>query len=216
MRQAVQTDVAELVAIHQQSFQGFFLTSLGPRFLGRFYRALIAEPRCICLVAAAGARTVGFAVGPLDPVGFFRRLFIRQGLGFALDAMPAIMRRPRGVAGRLLRGVRFRGDPPARSDGAALLSSIAVHPSSTGVGVADRMIEEFCRQAATRGASMVYLTTDRDGNSAVNRLYRRHGFELESELQRSDGRAMNRYVRRLDAGVLGERASPDAQDARDE
>lgn len=205
-------DVPGLVAIHTESFAGFFLTSLGTKFLTRFYEALVHEPDCICLVAKTGGRLVGFAVGPLEPARFFRRLFMRQGIGFAMDAARALLRRPREVGGRLIRAVRYRGDAPPHLHGAALLSSIAVRPDAAGAGIAGRLLEEFCRRATDRGAAAVYLTTDRDDNAAVNRFYVRHGFQVESVLVRPDGRAMHRYVRPLALTSAGVTASEDARD----
>jgi ribosomal protein S18 acetylase RimI-like enzyme len=197
VRTARPDDVPRIVAIHRQAFPGFFLTSLGDRFLSRFYQAMTRAPDAICLVAERGAGIDGFIVGPLHPAGYFRRLFLSRGLAFAFDAIPALIKRPGAVGARLLRAVRYRGEAPVMWPDAALVSSVAVAPDAVGSGAAGALIEGFCAQAAARGAGHVYLTTDIVDNPAANRFYRKHSFEVESVLVRPDGRMMNRYLRRL-------------------
>jgi GNAT superfamily N-acetyltransferase len=63
--------------------------------------------------------------------------------------------------------------------------------------VAGALLEAFCRRAADHGSQCVYLTTDRDANDAANRFYLKHGFFCDGQVQRRDGRVMNRYLRVL-------------------
>lgn len=197
VRPARPDDVPRIVVIHRQAFPGFFLTSLGDRFLRRFYQAMTRSPAAICLVVERGAGVDGFVVGPLHPAGFFRRLFLRSGFAFALDALPALIGSPREVGVRLLRAAHYRGEAPVAWPDAALISSVAVTIDAVGSGAAGELIEGFCAEAAARGATHVYLTTDVVDNPVANRFYRRHGFEVEAVLVRPDGRAMNRYLRQL-------------------
>ena len=196
---ATVADVAQIVGIHKEAFPGFFLTSLGDDFLHRFYGALVHERDALCLVGRLGDRTCGFVVGLLHPAGFFRKLLpLRQWLGFCTDALPALVRQPGFVGRRLLRGLTYRGEEgPGMQEGAALVSSIAVLPLAAGSGLAGALLEAFCSDAAQRGASSVYLLTDREDNPAANRFYVKLGFAIDAEVVRPDGRAMNRYVRQL-------------------
>jgi len=190
-------DVRAMVDVHVAAFPGFFLTLLGPRFLHRLYRALVRDSTCVCLVAAGLSGLTGLIVGPLEPRGFFRRLIFREGLGFAFDALPALIRQPSLVVPRLVSAVSYRGETPLRYPRTALVSSIAVRPDAAGTGVAAALLEAFCIEAAARGAQHVCLTTDRDSNTAANRFYVKHQFVLESNIKRSGGRVMNRYLRSL-------------------
>jgi len=203
-------DVAEMVQIHLDAFPDFFLSSLGRRFLARLYRAFVQDTEAICIVPC-GQPLDGFVVGPLNPARFYRRLFVREGLGFAIDAMPAVLARPLATIRRLAAGAFFRGDLPAVRASAALISSIAVRPSASRRGIAGVLLKAFCKAAGSRGIRYVYLTTDRDENLGVNQFYSKHGFEIESEIVRPDGRVMNRYVRCIEepgssstAGARGE------------
>jgi ribosomal protein S18 acetylase RimI-like enzyme len=190
-------DVPGIVNVHREAFPEFFLTTLGERFLRRFYRALVSDEAALCFVGHIQGKVCGFVVGPLEPAGFFRKLLLREGVGFILDAIPALLRRPWFVARRLWRGAGYRGETPPLRARAVLVSSIAVSPAATGSGIAIELLAAFCEAAQQRGASCVYLLTDRDYNVAANRFYTKAGFVVETEIARSDGRAMNRYVRDL-------------------
>lgn len=208
MRPGADHDLAVMVEVHEAAFDGFFLTLLGPSFLHRLYRAFIHDPAGLCVVAEVEEspgrfELVGFAVGTSKPELFFKKLFLRQGMQFALNAFPALLRHPLKVLPRLLSAVRYRGDRPRHIpevDGAALLSSIGVHPRFAKQGIGKLLLEEFCSQATRVGASRVYLVTDRNRNDAANTLYVRTGFDMVGTQERQNGRIMNTYIRRLDVG----------------
>jgi ribosomal protein S18 acetylase RimI-like enzyme len=185
-----------LAKVHREAFPGFFLTSLGERFLTQLYRSFASSAQAICLVACSDDAIVGFVAGPLRPKAFFRQLLVARGPAFAVAAIPSLLRNPMPVARRLVAAVFYRGEAPAQS-GAALVSSICVTPSAQGGGVAGRLLEEFCSAASARGARYVYLTTDRDANDRANAFYERAGFSLEAEVARDGERVMNRYIKDL-------------------
>jgi GNAT superfamily N-acetyltransferase len=197
VREARPSDVAALAALHVESFKGFFLSRLGPRFVGELYRGFVESPDAVCVVAFQNADVVGIAAGPIDPRVFFRRLLLKRGYRFALAALPVLARHPWEVGQRLLGALLYRGEAPPRYACAALLSTICVHPSSQGTGVARVLLERFCAVAATGGARYAYLTTDRDDNQSVNAFYVRAGFSLTAEVRRSGGRIMNCYLRQI-------------------
>jgi ribosomal protein S18 acetylase RimI-like enzyme len=200
VRPATPADAERVAKLHVEAFPGFFLTELGVRFLKRMYASFAGNADAICLVAVANDRdgsVFGFVAGTVRPESFFSRMLRRQGLAYALDAFPALARHPLRVAKRLLRGLLYRGEKPDGIPGAALLSSLAVSPGKRGSGVAGGLVDAFCREVRARGASAVYLTTDRDENPRANAFYQRLKFILHDQLTRSTGRGMNRYVRTL-------------------
>jgi GNAT superfamily N-acetyltransferase len=94
--------------------------------------------------------------------------------------------------------VFYRGSvPPGRSG--ALLASIAVAPEAQGSGVGRLLVDGWLSEARRRGASLGYLTTDAEGNEAVNSFYSRRGWKVESVFLTPEGRRMNRYVYPLDS-----------------
>ncbi|MDJ0926095.1 MAG: GNAT family N-acetyltransferase [Gammaproteobacteria bacterium] len=197
IRAAIRDDVKAIVNLHLTAFPDFFLSELGARFLARLYRAYVDDPECICFIAGDEDSLFGFVIGTTKPKRFYRRLLWSRGAAFFWDALPTLLRNPSRVAARLLRGLRYRGEVPVRYPHALLISSVAVSPDHMGTGIAIQLLESFCLEAKARGATHVYLTTDRDDNPIANRFYVRNGFELDAVLSRYDGRAMNRYVRSL-------------------
>jgi hypothetical protein len=74
VRDATQQDLQEIVAVHQKSFAGYFMTLLGPAFLKRYYRAVLEYPEGLLLVSIERDRISGFVAGLLNPALFYRAL----------------------------------------------------------------------------------------------------------------------------------------------
>ena len=71
-------DVATVAELHLASFPGFFLSFLGPRFLGLYYSGVCAAPEGIALVFLnPGGEPAGFVAGATNPRGFYSRLLKR-------------------------------------------------------------------------------------------------------------------------------------------
>lgn len=184
-----------LADLHLRSFRGFFLSSLGPRFLALFYERLIATGE-LALVAHLDAKMVGFAAGSARPSGFFARLLRRDVHRFALASLPALAKNPR-IAPRLLRALRRPSEERRRPPDTATLLSICVDEDARGGGAAKALLDAFVDAARGCGARALDLTTDRDNNERVNRFYVRNGFSLGREFVTPEGRRMNEYVLRL-------------------
>ncbi len=199
LRPASLRDLPRIVDAHQAAFPGFFLTLLGPRFLGELYAGFLTAGSSICYVADDGGECLGFVVGTTKPACFFKLLLARRWHAFLYAGLSPLMRHPFSVSLRFLSALFFRGDLPAVITGATLLSSLAVLPSAKGRGIGWALVEKFCAQAVARGSNYVYLTTDEGDNYRVNRFYRKCGFSLDGSLRRKSGRVMNRYIRALSA-----------------
>ena len=197
VRPARAEDLDAIVAIHIRAFPGFFLTSLGRRFLFELYSGFLRSSAGRILVAETDGSITGFTAGTFTPDRFFRTLLVSRWFAFAWAAAGALLRNPLSVLPRLLAAVRYRGEPPVRLTAAALLSAIAVEPRLSGKGTGGMLISAYCEEAARHGLRFVYLTTDRDDNESSNLFYLRHGFEEESQIHRRNGRIMVRYVRPL-------------------
>lgn len=183
-----------VVEIHLAAFPGFFLTFLGPRFLKTFYGSFIGEKTALAWVVLDGqSRAIlGAAFGTTAPDGFFKRLALRRWPAFAGAAFSAFLKKP-SIGRRLFRALSYRGDSPARP-GLALLSSVAVSPCAQGKGVGKALLDRWTDEAENRGCPGAYLTTDAEGNDAVNRFYLRSGWTAEASFVTPEGRKMKRYV----------------------
>jgi ribosomal protein S18 acetylase RimI-like enzyme len=199
VRPARTEDLDAIVGVHIRAFRGFFLTTLGRRFLFELYQGFLTSLDGRLLVADTDDGIAGFTAGTLAPDRFFRALLLSRWFAFGWAAAGAVIRHPRSVLPRLLGAVRYRGEPPVRLTAAGLLSAIAVEPHLSGMGIGGLLVSAYCEEASRHGLRFVYLTTDRDGNGSSNLFYLRHGFEAESQIRRRNGRIMIRYVRALDS-----------------
>jgi ribosomal protein S18 acetylase RimI-like enzyme len=186
-------DLPGIVDIHQKAFSHFFLTQMGGEFLRNYYALVLDYRAGIVLVGEGPDFLEGFACGFIDPAEFYQLMW-RSRRNFALPVLSALVRHP-SLATKVLSGVHRIHAPekewPARS---CELSSIAVSPETSGNGLGKVLMRAFLAQARRMDAECVYLTTDADGNDAVNAFYRDVGFKPTRRFLQRKGRWMNEYV----------------------
>lgn len=183
-------DVPRVVDVHLSAFDGFFLSSLGRRFLALFYAEAIALGE-IAFVVEVDGRVVGLVMGSARPGEFFSKLLRRRAFAFARAAVPALIRSP-GIALRLARALSKPRDA-ARPVGTATLMSLGVAPEAQSLGTGRMLVRAFCDEAQRRGAVRVDLTTDKAENERANVFYERLGFRVAREIHTSERRVLNEY-----------------------
>lgn len=192
IRRMESADVARVVAIHRESFPGFFLSFLGPRFLSLYYAGICGVPEGIAFVSLGNSGLPeGFVAGSSNPQGFYSRLLKSDWLKFAAASLGALVRKPM-IISRLMRALFHPSKNPVGGDVAGLFS-IGVLPSMQGSGAGKELVHAFLNEAAHRGCARVFLTTDRDGNDSVNGFYKKLGFRIERQFVTPEGRRMNEY-----------------------
>ncbi|MFJ4055427.1 GNAT family N-acetyltransferase [Pseudomonas sp. NPDC089743] len=190
-----------LSKLHVRAFPGFFLSSLGERFLNLLYKSYIEAEDCACFASFretdGEVEIIGSIVVISKPAYFYKSIFRANGLRFAVYAIPSLLKNTLTVAKKLFSAVFYRGDAdhdPEFSD-AGLIASICVSPDAQGLGVGREMLKYAEGWAADRKLNAVFLLTDKDHNDAVNLFYVKNGYELNSVLKKSGGRLMNRYIK---------------------
>jgi ribosomal protein S18 acetylase RimI-like enzyme len=189
-------DAAQVASIHLDAFSGFFLSSLGPRFLAALYAYLAGTPDGAGFVALNGnSRAVGFVCGTTQPEGFYGRFFRARWVQIVPVLAQATLRRPSLVARIVWRVAR----PPQVSEtkGGASLLSLAVLQDHQGRGLGSALVEQFLQEIQRRNVRYVHLTTDKEDNTIANRLYRKIGFQLVREFTTPEKRWMNEYAIQL-------------------
>lgn len=192
VRKITESDIKRVVEIHMNAFEGFFLTSLGPRFLAEFYSAAIEDPTGINLLAFDENNIYGFVVGTIKPTKFYGRLIISRSLKFFWISLPSIIRKPR-IIPHLLRGFILPSEA-ARPEGWGTLLSIGVAKEGQHLGIGHLLITAFLKEAIQHGLKKVNLLTDKFNNEAVNNFYSQHGFHIDHSFATHEGRWMNEYV----------------------
>ena len=194
LRQLRTADLDEVVAVHRAAFPGFLMTLLGPAFLRSYYRTVLDCEDAIFLGQFDHAdRLQGFVAGFSKPATFYTTLAKRKKRMLAAAALHLLVRP--ALWPRVLENAGATSQrATASAVGVAELASIAVLPATQGRGYGRSLISGFLSAAAQRGAARVELTTDADGNDAVNRLYKKSGFQLSETRVRKGGRRMNHYA----------------------
>jgi ribosomal protein S18 acetylase RimI-like enzyme len=187
-RPATLPDIPVVAQIHLSAFPGFFLSQLGNRFLCVMYKAFLLNPSGVFVVYNTDNQSLaGFAVGSLAQSGTDRIIALRFLPSFLWAVMPALLRRPGVVLGRLAARFFETGATPSIPADAMVLRSIGVVPAARGRAVASSLIAAFEALAAEHGARHVFLTTDEENNDRAQRFYQRHGYVMSSRF-RQDGK----------------------------
>jgi len=196
IRDMLPGDINTAIMVHLRSFQGFFLSFLGPCFLKQFYRNMVESPHGIALVICHGDEVVGFACGSDDTAQFYRDLIRTRWMKLSLAALPAMIRRP-STALRLLRATFIKSKEANEKEAPGELSSIAIHPDWEARGLGRALLLAFIEDMRSTGKAELTLTTDRDNNERVNAFYLNSGFIPAGEEKTPEGRWLRRYTIKL-------------------
>lgn len=188
-------DVEAAVKVHLASFQGFFLTFLGPRFLRELYTGILRDTSGIVLVYVDAKGLQGFVAGTDEPKGLYSRLLRQRWWRFGLASVSAMLRRP-NIVSRLFRAFR-KPSETMTVDHAGLLMSVAVDPQAQGLHIGSQLVDAFLSVCRGRNLEAVFLTTDRDNNERINAFYLHRGFSIVRSYVTPEGRWMNEYAIQL-------------------
>lgn len=86
VRKANIQDVDSIVAIHNQAFPNFFLTTLGNRFLRLYYKCMCNCKDALTLCAIDEGTLVGFSSTAMKSVRFNTKLLKQNIVSFAMEA----------------------------------------------------------------------------------------------------------------------------------
>lgn len=197
VRTASTKDLDAIVSIHLEAFPGFFLTSLGSRFLCLMYQAFAEDPNSVFVSIADKGKIVGFVVGAGQQGSQVRRMAFRKAPRLALAVAPALLKNPLNIASHLLRQLFSLDGHPVIDADALVLRSIAVASSSLGTGAASQLLQAFEREVAERGYKSIFLTTDAVGNDRVKLFYQKAGYSIETSFVQKPSRLMNLYKKTL-------------------
>lgn len=198
IRDALQEDIYKIVDVHIKAFQGFFLTSLGSKFLTRLYEGFLLKHEGILRVAIIDEQIVGFSAGTTSPESFFAKLRQDKWFSFLWAAIPGLIRNPMVVFKKLYNALFYKGDPVKSLNSAALLSSIAVEPDFKGQSIGKLLLEDFEHQVSQRsGLHYVYLITDKFGNEPIVNFYKKLQYVQDSEFSQSGNRIMLRFIKKI-------------------
>lgn len=183
--------VNEIVDIHLNTFEGFFLTFMGRGFLRQMYGSYLLHSKSGIIVATDNGKVVGFLAYSSDLSGLYKYMIKHRLLQFGWYSLGAFFRKPKAFM-RLIRA--FLKPSEAKRDVEYVeLASIGVNPSNKSCGVGSKMIDVLKKTIDFDRYKYITLETDAVDNDSVNSFYHKNGFVLVREFETHEGRKMNEY-----------------------
>ena len=183
--------IEQIVKIHLETFEGFFLTFMGKGFLKQMYSSYVAHEKSNILVATDDNAVVGFLAYSQDMSGLYKHMIKRRLVPFAWYSLGAFLRKPK-VFMRLIRAFLKPGESK-REESYIELASIGVDPQAKGQGIGTKLIERLKDEVDFSAFAYITLETDVENNEYANKFYQKNGFKIEREFQTREGRKMYEY-----------------------
>lgn len=183
--------INDVVSIHLNTFQGFFLTFMGRGFLRLMYRSYAEYKDSGILVAFEKDKPVGFLAYSGNLSGLYKYMIKKRLIPFAWYSLGSFFRKPT-VFMRLVRAFLKPGETK-REEKFMELASIGVDPNVKSKGVGSQLIDALKAQVDFNEYAYITLETDAVNNDGANHFYQKNGFVKVREFETNEGRKMFEY-----------------------
>ena len=181
----------DIVNIHLETFEGFFLTFMGRGFLKQMYASYTEHAESDIFVALDEGCVIGFLAYSCNMSELYKYMIKHRLIQFAWYSLGAFLRKPK-VFMRLVRAF-LKPSESKRKEKYVELASIGVRPDAKSKGVGSRLIESLKRAIDFNEYAYITLETDANNNEHANRFYKKNGFVIEREFETQNGRRMFEY-----------------------
>lgn len=184
--------IDEIVDIHLDTFQGFFLTFMGKGFLKQLYLSYVDFDKSGLMAAVdENGNVIGFLAYSSDYSGLYKYMIKHRLFWFAFYSMGAFFRKPK-VFMRLVRAF-LKPSESKRKEAYVELASIGVSPKCKSKGTGSKLISSLKKKVDFDKFSYISLETDAENNDAVRCFYEKNEFILERTYSTAEGRKMAEY-----------------------
>lgn len=185
------SELNDIVKIHMESFEGFFLTFLGKGFLKQMYKGYIAHENSGLIVVKYNNKIVGVLAYSENLSEFYKYLIKKKLILFVWYSFGAVIRKP-SIILRLARAF-MKPTETKRDERYIELSSIGVSPKMKGQHIGTMLIDRLKEIFDKNNFAYINLETDATDNDGVNLFYVKNGFELIRSFETPEERKMNEY-----------------------
>ena len=196
IRSATLQDVAYIVKIHQSAFDGFFLTSLGSRFLTFYYKAFVKSEDSVVLCAIEDEVVLGFSAATKQCKGFNSKLIKKSLLSFFGLSIKLLFTQPSALV-RLAKNLTKKSEDVEDDEDYAELYSIGVRSDAQGKGIGKKLLNATETKLKEDGVEKVSLTTDYYNNESAVAFYHSMGYSTLYEFVTYPKRKMYRLIKVL-------------------
>lgn len=187
--------INDIVSIHLDTFQGFFLTFMGRGFLKLMYRSYVEYNDSGVLIAFDDEKTIGFLAYSGDLSGLYKYMIKKRLIPFAWYSLGAFFRKPT-IFMRLVRAF-LKPEETKRKEKYVELASIGVAPDIKSKGVGSLLIDALKSKVDFNKYAYITLETDALNNEGANHFYKKNGFVKVREFETNEGRKMFEYRYKL-------------------
>ena len=176
---AKHSDSSKMTLVHLDTFDGFFLSSLGYGFLNTYYNTCIknSDAVAICATDCETEKIIGFSIGCYNSNGFNKKLIKKNFLKYLLRSILIIFTKPNALI-RLLNNLTKRDKNENDIGDYGELFSIAVDKDYQGLGIGKNLLKKFEYELKQKSVKKVTLTTDKKNNDNVLKFYRKFGYNV--------------------------------------
>lgn len=183
--------IKKVAEIHLQTFQGFFLSSLGKGFLRLMYSCYTKFDKADLLVAKEGDNILGFCAFSFAMSDFYKYMLKSKFFAFSWYAFFAFLKSPKKFF--RLFGALLKPRDAKREEKYVELASIGVAPQYKKMGVGSTLIGKVKSLVDFNEYAYITLETDAENNQIANAFYQKNGFVLARIFEQRKGRMMNEY-----------------------
>jgi len=196
VRRIIESDINFLVSIHCASFENFFLTQLGLKFLEIYYSSVIKSDKGIILGCFDNNELVGFCAATTLSAGFHKGLIKTNFVAFLLQGIKILLTKPKALI-RLFKNLSKEKDDFEDNGKYAELLSIATLPEKQGSGIGKKLLLQLDNELIENACKEVSLTTDFDNNLNAIEFYKSIGYSVKYEFTTYPNRKMYRLIKQL-------------------
>lgn len=190
-------DLEQVVSIHIDAFNGFFLTDLGKRFLLTYYRSVLKHPDGILLGCYEKQYLNGFCAATKLSSGFNKKLIKTNLFDYIKEGLYLLMRKP-GAIVRLFKNFK-KADNQHNDRGLySELLSIGVSSKFQGLGVGKNLLKELELKLKHEQCKELSLTTDYYNNEKAIGFYKNNGYLVMYDFITYPNRRMYRLIKKIE------------------
>lgn len=190
------SEINQVVNVHLNAFEGFFLTSLGKHFLMTYYRAIANHPSGLIIGCFENNELLGFCAATKLSKGFNFNLVKDNLLIFLWEGCRLIFSRPKALI-RLFENFTKTDNNFSDKGEYCELLSICILKNEQGRGLSKTLLSQLESRLKNDNQKRLSLTTDYYNNEKAINLYKSSGYSVMYEFIAYPNRKMYRFIKDL-------------------
>ena len=190
-------DLKQVVAVHKDSFKGFFLTELGDHFLEVYYDCVRKDEKGILLGYYEDEELFGFCAATTISQKFNAHLVKKNLFCFFLIGIRLVITRIPSLV-RLFKNFSKTNSTMHDEGNYSELLSIGVSNKKQGLGIGKKLLIQLENEMKLKGCSKLSLTTDYHNNEKAIQFYKGLGYDIFYDFVAYPNREMYRMIKKID------------------